>query len=305
MGKVAFIFAGQGAQFGGMGKDLCENNKAAAEIFSQADAIRPGTSTQCFTGTAEELAKTVNTQPCMFAMELAAAAAAAEAGLYPDVTAGFSLGELAALTFSKGMTFEEGFRLVCLRAELMQADSDKVDSAMAAILKMEPAQVEEIASQFDQVYPVNYNCPGQITVAGEKEQLAEYMKAVKAAGGRGIPLRVAGGFHSPFMSDAAEKFAEALKDVALKLPEVSTYSDYTGNPYEGDPKELLALQIKNPVRWELIVRNMIADGVDTFVEIGPGTTLSGFVSKIDSQVRTFHVEDMASLEEAIKGVKEC
>ena len=203
------------------------------------------------------------------------------------------------------MTFEEGFRLVCLRAELMQADSDKVDSAMAAILKMEPAQVEEIASQFDQVYPVNYNCPGQITVAGEKEQLAEYMKAVKAAGGRGIPLRVAGGFHSPFMSDAAEKFAEALKDVALKLPEVPTYSDYTGNPYEGDPKDLLALQIKNPVRWELIVRNMIAEGVDTFVEIGPGTTLSGFVSKIDSQVRTFHVEDMASLEEAIKGVKEC
>ncbi len=305
MGKIAFIFAGQGAQFGGMGKDLCLNNKAAEEIFRQADAIRPGTSEQCFSGTAEELAKTVNTQPCMFAMELAAAAAAADAGLKPDVTAGFSLGELAALTFSGAMTFEEGFKLVCLRAELMQEDSDRVNSAMAAILKMAPEQVEEACAKFDQVYPVNYNCPGQITVAGEKEQLGEFLKAIKEVGGRGIPLRVAGGFHSPFMNTAAEKFGEALKEVDLKLPEISTYSDYTGLPYEGEPAELLALQIKNPVRWETIVRNMISEGVDTFVEIGPGTTLSGFVGKIDSTVKALHVEDCASLEEAIKGAGEC
>jgi [acyl-carrier-protein] S-malonyltransferase len=302
MGKIAFVFSGQGAQYSGMGKELCENYSEAKAIFDAVDAIRPGTSAQCFEGTIEELTETKNTQPCMFAVELSAAKVLESKGIKPDFVAGFSLGEIAALTYAGCVSIDDGFKLVSKRGELMQKDAEKVDSAMAAVLKLTNEEVEKLCSQFNNVYPVNYNCPGQVSVAGLRDEIAELTKAAKAAGGRAVPLKVKGAFHSVFMSDAAEGFKAALNEVQLSEPNVTLYSDYTGKPYEGDKTELLSKQIMSPVRWQSIVEDMIANGVDTFIEVGPGKTLCGLISKTDSTVRTFHVEDMKSLEETLAGV---
>ena len=305
MGKIAFVFSGQGAQYSGMGKELYKNVPAATAVFDAADRMRPSTCAQCFAGSEEELAQTGNTQPCMFALELAAAAALTDAGICPAMAAGFSLGEIAALTYCGAVPFEEGFRLVCLRGKLMQEDAEKVDSGMAAILKLNASEVERLCRQYAHVYPVNYNCPGQITVAGLKDELAELAKSVKAAGGAVVPLRVKGGFHSPFLAVAAQKFGEALGGVNIREPEMPLYSDYTGLPYDGNYVELLSQQICSPVRWQNIVEHMIGRGADTFIELGPGKTLCGLIKKTAPDMRTFHVEDCASLSETIEGVKIC
>ena len=304
MGKVAFVFAGQGAQFPGMGQELAQCSPAAAKVFADLDALRPGTSQQCFSGTEEELKETKNTQPCMFAVELASAAALAEGGLQADMAAGFSLGEIAALTYSGAVDLPTGFHLVCRRGELMQEAAEAQPTAMAAVLKLSNEDVEKVCAQFDQVYPVNYNCPGQVSVACAKEQLAPFSAAVKAAGGRALPLKVAGGFHSPFMASAAQGFAQALADCQVGQGKIPLYSNKTGEVYAGDPKELLAQQIVSPVRWETIVNNMIAAGADTFIELGPGKTLCGLIQKTDPSVKTYPLstpEDLARIREEVAG----
>lgn len=285
MGRIAFVFSGQGDQYPGMGKQLCDTYGAAADVFQMCEAIRPGTVRQCFEGTAEELKETKNTQPCLFAMELAAAEVLMDKGIMPNAVAGFSLGEVVAATVAGVFDRETGFKLVCKRGELMQEESEKYDTTMAAVVKLTAEQVVEIAGKYDGLYPVNFNCPGNITVSGLAEQMTAFSTDVKAAGGRALPLKVKGAFHSPFMAEAATAFGAKLEKVKLCRPRFPLYSNVTAQPYIGDPATLLAEQIKSPVQWESIIRNMIASGIDTFIEIGPGKTLTNMIKKIDMNVK--------------------
>ena len=183
MGKIAFVFAGQGAQTPGMGKDVCEAVPAAADVFAKADAVREGTSRQCFEADAAELMETKNTQPCVFTVDLAMAAALEAEGIHADMTAGYSLGELAALVYAGAMTMEDGTKLVAERGRLMQACSEAHETGMAAVLKLQDDAVEEICAKYPDLYPVNFNSDGQVSVAGDKEQLQQMRADVKEAKG--------------------------------------------------------------------------------------------------------------------------
>ncbi len=291
MGKIAFVCAGQGDQHPGMGRDLVQRSPGAAQVFDLCDRLRPGTRQQCWEGTAEELRQTRNTQPCLFAVELAAAAFLRERGLEPDGVAGFSLGEVTAATLSGLFDPETGFRLVCRRGELMEAAAQGADTAMMAVVKLTAEQVTDLCAQFSQVYPVNFNCPGQVSVSGLAGQMADFSAAVRAAGGRAIPLKVQGAFHSPFMAPAAEEFAAVLAETERKPRTLPLYSNLTAQPYTDAVVELLSQQISNPVRWEALIRAMIADGFDTFLELGPGRTLTGLIRKIDPAVTARSVID--------------
>ena len=186
----------------------------------------------------------------------------------------------------------------------MQEASNAADSAMVAVVKLPPEKVEELAGQFDQVYPVNYNSPAQTVCAGLSSSMDGFKAAVKAAGGRALPLKVSGAFHSPFMSSAAKGLAEVLAPMEFAAPSCPLYSNVTAQPYEdGQFKDLLSRQVENPVRWQTIVENMIAAGVDTFIEVGPGKTLAGLIGKINSDVRALNVEDAESLKHTIEEVK--
>ncbi len=299
MGKIAFVFSGQGDQYPGMGKDLAEKYPAAASVFSACDRIRPGTSVQCFEGTEEELKETRNTQPCLYALETAAAAVLKEHGVVPDEAAGFSLGEVSAAAVCGLFDLETGFRLVCRRGELMQHEAGKADTSMAAVLKLAPEQVEEICGRYPDVYPVNFNCPGQVTVSGLSARMADVAEAVKAAGGRTVPLKVKGAFHSPFMREASAAFAEELAGIPFRKPAVPLWSDMTAEPYPDDgAAELLSGQISSPVQWERIIRGMIAGGIDTFIEIGPGKTLCNMIRRISPEARAVSMTEYLAEVEA-------
>ena len=298
MGKIAFVFSGQGDQYPGMGKELAEKYASAADVFNRCDAKRPGTSTQCFEGTTEELMETRNTQPCLYAMEMAAFSVLKEKEMTPDVVAGFSLGEVVAVAAAGLFDLETGFDVVCKRGELMQTEAQKADTAMMAVVKLDAKQVEEICAKHREVYPVNYNCPGQITVSGLRASMEAFSVEVKAAGGRALPLKVKGAFHSPFMKEAANAFAKVVEQAAVKSPVCTLYSNLTAKPYTEDVAATLSEQICNPVRWEELVRNMISEGVDTFIEIGPGKTLTNMIKKIDTSVNAQTVTEYLAEVEA-------
>lgn len=304
MGGIAFVFSGQGAQYPGMGRDLYEASPAAREIFDLAESLRPGTLSQCFSGTKEELSQTINTQPCLFAMDLACAAALAEAGVKAAAAAGFSLGEVAAAAFCGMMPAADAFRAVCKRGEWMDACAQAHPGSMAAIVKLTAEQVEVLCREFSQVYPVNYNSPGQTVVAGAREEMPSFMEKAAAAGGRAIPLAVSGAFHSPFMEDASEKLHGLLTSLPLSLPALPLYANATALPYGENPAELLSRQVKSPVQWQKTVENMLADGYDTFIEVGAGKTLAGLIKKIGGAKRICNVTDCATLQATLEALKE-
>lgn len=264
MGKIAFVFSGQGDQYPGMGKELAEKYPVAADIYKMCDSIRPGTSHQCFEGTEDELKETQNTQPCLFAMELAAALTLIEKGVNPNAVAGFSLGEVTAATIAGIFDNETGFRLVCKRGILMQLEAEKFDTSMAAVIKLTSSELQDICNKHSDIYPVNFNCPGQITVSGLSANMPGFFADVKTSGGRAIPLKVKGAFHSPFMNEAAKSFSRELTAVDIKDKKITLYSNMTAQPYSDDVIGLLSNQICNPVQWENLIRNMTADGIDTF-----------------------------------------
>ena len=300
MGKIAFVFSGQGDQYVGMGKVLFDKYDSAKSIFNKLDSIRSNTSTQCFEGSEEALKLTKNTQPCLFAVEMAGAKVLTENGIAPSAVAGFSLGEVVALTFAGYTSLEEGFNLVCKRGEIMECVAEKYETSMVAVVKLSAEQVKDLAGKYSEVYPVNFNCPGNISVSGDAEQILKFSEDVLRAGGRAIPLKVKGAFHSPFMANATKEFAKEIEKINFKKPEVELYSNLSARPYGENIKELLSKQISNPVLWEEIIKNMINSGIDTFIEIGPGRTLTNMIGKINSDVKVYSISNIEQILQEVK-----
>ena len=295
MGSVAFLFAGQGAQHPAMGVDLIEASPAAAEVFAIADEVRPGTSEQCRSASKEELSQTENTQPCVFVHDLAAAVALRERGVVPAACAGFSLGEVAALTFAGAFDTRTGFELVCERAALMAAAAERHPGGMRAVIKLDAAQVENLAAQAgEDCWPVNYNSPQQTVVAGAPEALQELDVLVKEAGGRAMKVAVSGAFHSPYMAEATEGLATYIQAGHAPSPLlIPVMANMTAAPYPADPRaasDVMANQVSHAVRWVDALHALQTQGIDTFIEVGPGKTLSGLVKRTLSDVRVYSCE---------------
>lgn len=291
MGKTAFVFSGQGAQHAGMGKDFYEHNAHVRALFDEAEKYRGGTLDQCFEGDADTLKATENTQPCLYLADLAAAIVLRDGGIEAEAVAGFSLGEIPALAFAGAFSAIEGFRIACARGKAMGAANKRADASMTAVLKLENEAVEKLCRNYAQVYPVNYNCRGQLVVSGLSSELGRFVNDVKAAGGRAVMLNVSGGFHSPFMNTASAEFGKFLETMPVGGTRIPVYSNFTAEPYGQDSRELMRNQINHPVKWEKIVTGMIADGFDTFVETGVGNVLQKLIARISPDVKGYSVEN--------------
>ncbi len=300
MGKIGFVFAGQGAQYTGMGESLSKCSNAASELFKKIDSVRPETSKQCFKANTEQLMKTDVTQPCVYTVDLACAYALKERGITADAVSGYSLGELAALTFAGAFTPEEGVKLVAARGDAMQKASELHKTGMMAVLKLDDDKVDQIASKYDEVYPVNFNCKGQVSVAGLSDQLAEFGKEIKANGGLIRILEVAGGFHSPFMQSAVTELSDLFQNASAAEAQIPVYANCTGEKYQGNYADTMLKQIVSPILWQKSIENMIADGIDTFIEVGPGNRLTKMITRISKDITMLNVENEETLELAVK-----
>ena len=300
MVKTALLFAGQGAQFVGMGKDLAEVHPTAKALFDRADeALGYGLSGICFSGPEEELVRTEHAQPAIYLVGGIALQLLLEQSpsLAFDATAGLSLGEFTALAAADGLGFEDGLRLLRLRGELMQEACEASAGGMAAIVGLAEEAVRVVCEQ-TAVSLATLNCPGQIVVSGDAEKMDAACEAAKAAGAkRAISLPVAGAYHSPLMQPAQAGLAEALAKVELREPSVPVYSNVTGQAHAGAGTiaDTLVEQVTSPVKWEACIRAMIADGVTRFIELGPGTALTGFMRRIDRGLEVLNVADNESL----------
>ncbi|MEE1207090.1 MAG: ACP S-malonyltransferase [Muribaculaceae bacterium] len=283
----AFVFPGQGAQFVGMAKDLYDSNEKVRALMDRANEILGFSITDImFNGTDEDLRQTRVTQPAVFLHSVALAISLGD-DFNPDMVAGHSLGEFSALVAAGAMKFEDGLRLVSARAQAMQKACELNPSTMAAILALPDEKVEEVCAAIEGVVPANYNCPGQLVISGTNEGIDAACEQLKAAGAkRALKLKVGGGFHSPCMEPARAELAEAIDATEFSVPRCPVYQNVDALPHT-DPAEIkgnLIAQLTAPVRWTRTVQNMVADGATEFVELGPGKTLQGLVSKISKDV---------------------
>ncbi len=301
---IISLFSGQGSQTPGMAKDIAEAFPKAAALYDMAsDILGQDMKKICFDSPMEELSRTVNAQPAIMLTSLAAITAAMEKGFEFQGVAGHSLGEYAALVISGMVSLEDGFRLIKARADAMETAAAEHKGAMAAVMKISPEKIEEIcAAASDYAAPVNYNSPQQTVIAGTPEGIAEVSEKFAELKARVVPLNVAGAFHSKLMQSAADKFYEAAKAVSFKSPKLKYYSNVTGGELTdfGDMPSLLAKHIVSPVRFVSELNAMLADGADTFVEFGPGRTLTGLVKKTLTGVTAMNVENLAELD-ALEG----
>ncbi|PAB58891.1 ACP S-malonyltransferase [Anaeromicrobium sediminis] len=313
MGKIAFVFPGQGAQYVGMGKEICENYEMASEIFEQAsEAVGYDMKKLCFEGPEEELKKTENTQPAILTTCIAMSKILENEGIKPDVSAGLSLGEYASLVIANMMDFKDSVALVKKRGKYMQEAVPLGVGTMAAILGMDKEVLEEVldlSKEFGVVEAANFNSPGQIVISGEVKAVEKACEIAKEKGAKkAVILPVSAPFHCSMLIPAGEKLSGELDNVELREGNMPVLSNAQNKYYTlDDTKDFLVQQVSKSVLWVDNVEKMINDGVDTFVEIGPGKSLSGFIKKIakklGTKVNTYNVSDMKTLNDTIDVLK--
>ena len=307
--KIAFLFPGQGAQYINMGKSLYENINECKEIFDKGEEIlEMPIKDIIFGGSEETLKSTKYNQPAILLTSLACQKALELEGIEADYVAGLSLGEYSGLVYSGIVSFEDGVKLVKTRATIMDEGIEEGVGSMAAVMKLNKEKVNtllEEASKFGVVEAANYNCPGQVVITGEVDAIRESVSIAKNLGGLCIPLKVSGPFHSSLYEEASFKYYESIKDVEINEPKKVMYSNVLGKPYskQDDIRDLLRKQIMSPVLFEDSINHMLDQGIDTFIELGPGKTLSGFVKKIDKKANVYNIEDLDTLKSTVEKIK--
>lgn len=305
MSKLAFIFPGQGAQKAGMGKDFYENSEAARSFFDQAQKILDFDLKEMCFGEHEELNLTEYTQPCMVSVCLAIVRELKKRGINPDITAGLSLGEYAAVAAAGGMNELDAIKLVRRRGILMQSTVPAGEGAMAAVLGLDAKKIEEILESFENVWIANYNCPGQIVITGLTNEVQQASLALKEAGAkRVVELKVSGPFHSLLLKPAGEALLKEMESMSFSTLQVPYVANATAEIVTDSKKisTFFAKGIYSSVRWQQSIETMLENGVDTFVEIGPGKTLAGFMRKIAPKATVYNVssfEDATALEKCL------
>ena len=306
MSKTAFIFPGQGAQVCGMGQDFYEQTETGKKIFDKASGLLGFSMPELCFEKNDRLDITEYTQAAMVTAGIAMMRVLEEKGIKPDVAAGLSLGEYCALAAAGVMSDEDAICTVRQRGILMQEAVPVGEGAMAAILALDAAAIEAVTGAMEGVWIANYNCPGQIVISGKKAAVEEACEKLKAAGAkRALLLNVSGPFHSGMLTVAGEKLAQVLADVEIHTPRIPYVANVNAQfVTTAEPvKDLLTRQVSSSVRWQQSVEAMINDGVDTFIEIGPGRTLAGFMKKISKEVKTMNVEKLEDIEKVAEALK--
>lgn len=306
MSRIAFIFPGQGAQTCGMGKDFYEQTETGKKVFDRASELLGFSMPELCFEENDRLDITEYTQAAMVTTSIAMMKVLEEKGIHPDVAAGLSLGEYCALAAAGVMSEDDAIRTVRQRGILMQEAVPVGEGAMAAILALDAAAIEEVTGAMEGVWIANYNCPGQIVISGKKAAVEEACEKLKAAGAkRALMLNVSGPFHSGMLTGAGEKLGQVLEHVEIHAPQIPYVANVNAQfVTTAEPvKELLTKQVSSSVRWQQSVEAMIADGVDTFIEIGPGKTLAGFMRKISRDVKTYNVEKLEDIDKVVEALQ--